>query len=212
MKEEKTKSKKTLSLLFSILFLFIFNFVSVSAEVDGIGYVRTNSCVALKQSYGNTTFQNITAVTLPDKVTIITINSAMQSLGQGLYNYTFCNTTQNGQYIVDGIGGVDGVSTTWTYDFYATPLGIPNTYIFYLIFILIISLIFIIGFKLENSWVMSLGSFLVLILGFFVIKNGVDFIKDVQTTWAIGLVVWALGIYFMFLSVEEQLKNWDKVK
>lgn len=89
-----------------------------------------------------------------------------------------------------------------------TPSGFDNIGTFYFIFIIIIGLIFLIGFKLENEWIMTLGSILVLILGFFVIRFGIDIFKDQMTTWAIGLVIWALGIYFLFLSIAEQLKHW----
>jgi magnesium-transporting ATPase (P-type) len=40
-----------------------------------------------------------------------------------VYNYSFCNSTQNGQYIVNGIGDVDGIQTAFAYDFIVNPLG-----------------------------------------------------------------------------------------
>lgn len=206
MKKHKGKIGNNIFLL--SFFIFVFLIGSASAEQQTLGWIKTNSCVSLKQSYGNSTFQNVTAVTLPDKTTVYIINSGMTSLGGGLYNYSFCNNTQSGQYIVDGIGDVDGKMKTWSYDYNASPLGFSNTFIFYLIFILIIVLIFLFGFKLENVWVMSLGSILLLIFGLFVVANGIDLIKDTKITWAIGLVIWALGILSMYLSVEEQLKNW----
>ena len=190
------------------LFLFIFFIDFSSAEQQSLGYVKTNHCINLKQSFANSTFQNVTAITLPDKLSLVIVNKNMQSLGGGLYNYTFCGNNQIGQYIVDGVGDVNGVRQTWVYDYYATPLGLPNTLVFYLIFILVIVLIFVAGFYLTNNWIMTLGSFLVLILGFFVIINGIDTIKSQSITWPIGLVIWALGIYFLYLSVEEQLKEW----
>lgn len=190
------------------LFLFFLNIESVSAEQQSLGWVKTNTCIQLKQSYANSTFQNLTAVTLPDKANIIVIKSAMNPLGQGLFNYTFCNTYQIGEYIVDGQGDVDGNRENWTYNFFASPLGIPNSFIFYLIFIAIIVLILMLGFKLENTWIMTLAGILVLIMGFFIIVNGLDQIKNQQVTWAIGLAVWGLGIYLLYLCVEEQLKLW----
>lgn len=200
--------KKFFSLLLAFTLLFLTLASSVSAQQESLGYKKTGTCIALKQSYANSTYQNITAVTSPDGVTIDVINDGMTSLGGGLYNYTYCVGTQIGQYIVDGVGDVDGVATTWTYDFYATPLGISNSFIFYILFMLIIVLIFLAGFKLENTWIMFLGSILVLILGFFIIVNGIDLLKDTTTTYATGLILWGLGIYFIFLSVEEQLKHW----
>lgn len=197
--------KRFIFLLFLILF---FSLSFVSAEQQSLGWKRTSTCIELKQSYANSTYQNITAITLPDGVTIDVRNEAMTSLGGGLFNYSYCIGEQTGQYIVDGVGDVDGMDQTWVYDFYATPLGVQNGFIFYIIFIMIIVLIFAIGFTLENAWIMTLNSVLVLVLGLFVIMNGIDLIKNQLVTWPIGLVIWALGIYFLYLSIEEQLKNW----
>ena len=90
-----------------------------------------------------------------------------------------------------------------------TPSGFTKTATFFFIFIVIIGLVFAIGVKLENKWIMTLASILVLLFGFFILINGIDIIKDTMTTYAIGLIVWALGIYFMYLSVEEMLKEWN---
>lgn len=92
------------------------------AEVQTIPPVKTLACVSLPQSYANSTFQRINNVQLPDK-SYITINALMTNLGGGYYNYSFCNTTQNGQYIVNGIGDIDGTNVTWSYDFAVNPLG-----------------------------------------------------------------------------------------
>ena len=43
------------------------------------------------------------------------------------YNFTYCNTTNLGQYIVSGIGDLDGVRTSWTYDFEVTGTGFEFT-------------------------------------------------------------------------------------
>lgn len=111
------------------------------------------------------------------------------------YYFIQCNSTNYGGYSSNIL--------------YINQYSWVSTLGFYCIFLTIIFLIFLIGFKLKNAWIMTLGSILVLILGFFIIINGIDVIKDTSTTWAIGIIVWALGIYFMYLSVEEQLKNWN---
>lgn len=82
-----------------------------------------------------------------------------------------------------------------------------SKYEFLIIFLLIIAAVMIIGFAIKNPWVLMLGSILILIFGFYIIINGVIIFKDTQTTWAIGLIVWALGVYFIYLSIEEQLKE-----
>jgi hypothetical protein len=45
------------------------------------------------------------------------------------YNYTFCNTTSPGIYLVNGLGDIEGVNTVFSYDFEVTYSGyyIDNT-------------------------------------------------------------------------------------
>lgn len=205
-----SSSARSCSFLFLFAFIFlVFSSAQASAEQQSLGYVRTGSCIALKQSFGNSTFQNITAVTLPDKLNINIINKNMQSLGGGLYNYTFCGTHQIGEYVVDGIGNVNGAPETWTYNFYANPLGIPNTFIFYTLFLAVIVLIFMLGHTIKNPYIIMLDAILIVIMGLFVIVNGIDMVKNVLYTRAIGIVLWALGVYIMYLAVQEFLKEWD---
>jgi len=40
-----------------------------------------------------------------------------------VYTYEFCDTASLGQYIVNGIGDIDAIPTTWVYDFQVTPSG-----------------------------------------------------------------------------------------
>lgn len=127
-----------------ILFLLTLIIPLASAEIQSLPHpVKTTECVNLPQIYGNSTWQNITTVQLPDE-TIIRLNVNMTYLGGGYFNFTFCNTTQNGEYIVNGIGDVDGVTTTWNYQFTVNPLGKIFTNQQALLYILI----FIISFVL----------------------------------------------------------------
>lgn len=163
----------------SINKLFVFIFVGlvlanyVSAEQQGLGGTPQYQCVAIKQSFGNSTWQNISAITLPDKLTILVLNTNMQSLGQGLFNYTFCNTSIIGQYIVDGIGDVDGEKQSWTYDFFVSPLGQIQT---------------------TSQGIGSLG-FLFLMVSLMLIFGFIGFRLFKNDTW------WILGIFFTFLSI-----------
>ena len=129
------------------LIVLIFLISVVSAEIQILPPVKTETCVNLPQSYANSTFQNITLIQLPDK-TFISVNKNMQSNAGGFYNYTFCNTSQNGEYIVNGIGDIDGTYQTWNYKFEVNPFGKVFTssqaILYFLIFI--VSLIFLFAF------------------------------------------------------------------
>lgn len=107
-----------------ILICFVLFFLSfASAEVQSLPHpARTNFCVNLPQSFANSTYQNITVIQLPDE-SLLSINSPMNNIGGGYFNYTFCNTSINGHYIVNGIGDVDGLNQAWNYEFVVNPLG-----------------------------------------------------------------------------------------
>jgi hypothetical protein len=43
------------------------------------------------------------------------------------YNYTFCNTSTIGQYVVYGLGDINGLPTIWSYYFSITSTGSSQT-------------------------------------------------------------------------------------
>jgi magnesium-transporting ATPase (P-type) len=72
------------------------------------------------------------------------------------YNYTFCNTSILGEYVVNGFGNPDGVQTSFNYNFIVTPAGyevsLSNTIImFFIVGILVIVTIFMYWFGLTNK-------------------------------------------------------------
>lgn len=127
-----------------VVFLFVIILTSiVSAEQQSLGLFRINECISLEQTCANCTLSNITSVNYPN---------SSQALGQVVmtkigteFNYTFCNTSGEGQYIVSGIGDPDGTITTWIYDFDVTATGIEFTTaksILYIVFFLILLFLF----------------------------------------------------------------------
>ena len=160
-------------------------------------------------SSNNASACNFTYIQYPDG-SITSSQKAMTKSGTD-FNYIISagNFTQLGSTCM-GVTCYDGLTyETGSVCREVTPSGFTSTTTFFFIFIVIIGLVFLMGVVLKNTWIMMLGSILVILFGFFIILNGVDIIKDMRTTWGIGLIVWALGIYFMYLSVEEQLKEWN---
>lgn len=93
----------------------------VTGEVQTLGTFPQGSCINLKQICSNCTYNNITTIISPNSTQLLGEKS-MTKVGTD-YNYTFCNTTLIGQYIVNGKGDLDGVLTVWTYNFFVTPTG-----------------------------------------------------------------------------------------
>lgn len=110
-------------------------------------------------------------------------------------------------YIVQCNSSTSQLSGYANVGFDVTTSGVQSTLGFYFIFLTIIALTFLFGIKMQNAWIMTLGSFLVLLLSFFILINGIDVIKDVTTTRAIGFVVWGISIVLLYVSAQEQLKE-----
>jgi len=114
-----------------------------SAEISNLGTFKTGECISLKQSCATCTYNVVNRVVMPDSTLGISGTLTMTKSGL-VYNYTFCNTSQTGNYIVDGYGDLGGSDTVWNYNFQVTTTGSDSstgksmTYIFLFTFCLII--------------------------------------------------------------------------
>jgi hypothetical protein len=108
-----------------VLLLAVCLLSNVQAEVQSLGTFKVNSCVDLPQICSTCTYNNISTIKYPN-ASVIESEIAMAKSGT-YYSYSFCNTSQLGQYIVNGYGDIDGVLTTWVYDFQVTNSGYQNT-------------------------------------------------------------------------------------
>lgn len=158
--------------LLSILVMIIILSVFTSAEVQTSLPVSQSNCASFTQLYANSTFQNISIVIRPDQ-SISSIMRSMTYLGEGAFNYTYCDANLIGRYIVSGIGDKDGVLTTWTYDYYVSPLAV------------------------QQSTAQAIGSavYLFLMLALMFIFGYMGFRLMESNT------VWIFGIFFVFLAV-----------
>jgi hypothetical protein len=111
--------KKQVIWMFVILCIVSF----ASAQVlQTFGTFKQNSCIDLIQVCSNCTYNNITSVNYPNS-TIAEANLTMAKDGT-VYRRTYCNTSIIGVYTVYGVGDLDGIITTWGYDFKITKYGI----------------------------------------------------------------------------------------
>jgi len=111
--------KKHLLNIFLISFILL-SILNISA-VETLGTFKQNSCIELKQNCANCSYVNINSVSYSNSSKIIT--NVVMTKDRTNYNYTFCNTTVIGEYIVDGNGDLDGEITVWTYNFFVTHTG-----------------------------------------------------------------------------------------
>ncbi len=106
-----------------ILIMSMFLVSLVSAEIQTLGIFKLGDDINLIQTCSSCTFNNITSVLSPNSTQIIG-NFEMTKTGS-VYNFTLSsgNTTQLGEYIVNGIGDLEGVNTVWNYNLFVTPNG-----------------------------------------------------------------------------------------
>jgi len=104
------------------IILGIFLISLTSAEQQTLGTFKQGECIQLIQTHGNCTYNNITFIYQVNNATLYNISDQMTKVGT-FYNYTFCNTSLVGEYIVNGFGNPDGERTSWNYDFWITGTG-----------------------------------------------------------------------------------------
>lgn len=166
-----------LSVILGIILISCINYVS--AEQQSLGEYDPNDCVRLIQTCGSCTYNNITSLVSPNSTTLL---SEVEMIKSGTeYTYSFCNTSMEGTYIVNGVGDLDGTNTVWAYDFV---IGKELTFgkailnfgfIFVLVIFLVISIIGI--FKIENyvgRFVLYWISHILVIAISFMIWSGAD--------------------------------------
>lgn len=109
---------KNILLLFAFTLIFCISSVdALSCEETSYGCIEKETCINIPQIANATTYCNITKLYYPNK-SISFKNFGMTKDGIS-YNFTYCNTSVLGQYIVEG--ECDG--EVWTNDFKVTPTG-----------------------------------------------------------------------------------------
>jgi len=156
--------------------------------------VKQNECVIIPQTCASCTYVNMS---ITYKNTTLINNVGLEDMGGGLWTYSFCNTGSLGRYDVQGSGDLEGTATGFDVLYFnVTPSGQPISLGFYfLIFILSIGLI-ILGFYIQDNWVVVLGGFAMIFLGLFLLFYGIDGFKDEIYTWGSGIIILMLGAYF----------------
>lgn len=147
-------------LLIAIIF-FILSGIA-TAEINELSPIEAGDCISISQSCASCSYNNVSSILLPDK-THSYLEASMTQNG-AYYNYTYCDTTQEGEYIVFGHGDLDGEDKAWAYIFNSRirgdDLDTTITPIIFLIAVLLALAVFIF-LKVERFT----GSFIVFITG-----------------------------------------------
>ena len=111
--------------LLVVVGMFVLLLGNVSAEQQDLGTFKKDNTIQLIQICGNCTYNNITAIINPNGTQII-LNAAM-TRDDTYYYFNYPNTSILGEYIVNGFGNLDGVKTSWSYNFFISETGTELT-------------------------------------------------------------------------------------
>ncbi len=194
-------STMKLSLTFIILF---FSLTLVSAIPDSLGTFQQGRCMELYQLCDNCTFVNLTSIKYPN-ATIQKFDVTMEKNGVD-YNYSFCGTSLNGDYLYNICGDKDGSFICETLSFQVTPSGNTGNEAFYIIVILLAYGISFIGFFGKNEWITIFGGLIMMFLGIYIVNTGIIIFRDVLTV-AISYITIFLGAFFALFTTVSIIKE-----
>ena len=128
----------------------------------------------------------------PDNTLVLDNQIATNKVTNHEVNFTPHNI---GVYKVDMIcvdGGRNGAETLY---FEVTGDGFNNTIWFYILILALSAGIMIAGFKLTDPTITMFGTFGLYFLAIYILRFGIVGMKDVTTTWAIGLITLGVAMY-----------------
>lgn len=222
--EIKTQSHKSYSynsrdvilLVASFIFLFFITpFSSGATDTSSVDDVfKVNELIRYtKPCIFNGTYCSDSAVcnyTFYDKDNSILINNeqatSVGNNGASLHekNITFSDT---GLYKVDMICCDNSVCGSETLYFEVTGDGFNNTLGFYILIIAVATLLISFGLYKYDPTPAVLGGFCLILIGLYILFNGIDGMKDAVFTYGFGIIVLGTGAYVSIKSAFEFITN-----
>ncbi len=164
--------------------------VSVSA-LDTMRPATLNQVYVIEQTCASCSFVN---VTVSNTDGIIFSNAEMTNNGSGVWVYEF-TPTQVGRHDAKGIGDINGDATSFASKFEVKGGGLNGTLGFYFLILILSAGAIVLGFYINDPWVVILGGFALIFVGIFTMFNGIDGLKDPVYTWGIGIITLMIGCY-----------------
>lgn len=130
--------------------------------------------------------------------------------GAGLdweFNVTGGNFTRNGAYSYLMVCNSTDLGGFLSTKIEVTPTGIDNLTQFYWLILSISVVILLLGFWLRDSWVIIFGTFGLYFIGLYILLNGIVGVKDMVTTWAIGLIILGIAAYISIRAAGEVMNG-----
>jgi hypothetical protein len=199
---------KIIGIMFLIMILPMVMAATDTNDVDDI-FKLSDSVDYKKPCFNNGTYCSVSStcnftIFKPDNTILI---DNQLGTNQGAYHNLTFTPEAVGIYQVDMTctdGGLNGAETLY---FEVTGSGFHNTIWFYVIILCISAGIMILGFKLLDPPIVILGTFGLYFLGIYTLLNGIVGIRDLITTWAIGIIILGLAAYISIKSSWELINS-----
>lgn len=197
---------KVYYLIIVVLGILIVYSSTVNATVQTLPPVTQNTCVNLPQSEYNSTYQYISYIQGPaPRKYMYNISSNMTNLGNYYYIYNFCNTSEVGSYIVNGISNLGN----WNYDFPVNPISIPEAILYIALIFFLLGLLSAFSYQVvksdtTNGWrigMFNLSYFVFIGLMFFIWKVSNDFLPSISYLTSVIYYLWFIPLMLSWIMI-----------
>lgn len=198
------KNKIIYLIIFIMLVMPLIFAATDTNDVDDIFKINTKVDYK-KPCFNNGTYCSAAAIcnfTIfnPDNTILI---DNLQGTNQIYYHNITFSVIENGIYQAD-MTCIDGSNTgAETFYFNVTGNGLNDTVWFYALILGLSFGIMIMGFKLLDPPIVILGTFGLYFIGIYILRFGIVGIKDLETTWALGIIVLSVAFYISAKSSYE---------
>ena len=197
MKNKKNNSNKGIICFGLLLFGVLMFMTLVSASIPNLKDATLNKEYTILQGCSDATWINLT---ISNTNGIVLANKEMTFNGT-VWEYKFTPDTLGRHdvgYLMDGCEKSNSA-------YFDVKTNVFGTFGFYII-ILILSLgIIILGYSIEDAWVVLLGGLGFILLGLFIFIYGINGIKDSAYTYSFGIITIMLGAYFSIRASLEKM-------
>jgi len=182
-----------------ILMILIMPLVLAATDTNNVDDVfKVNTLIDYKKPcFNNGTYCSGSAtcnytVLNPDNTLLV--NNLQATNQVAYYNISF-TPSDIGIYKVDMTCKDGSLNGAETFYFETTGSGFQDTVWFYIIILGISAGIMVLGFSLKDAPMVLLGTFGLYFIGIYTLLNGIVGIRDLTTTWAIGLIILGVAFY-----------------
>ena len=197
-------------LIFAFIFgIFLLGLVSAGESGEMLGTYKQNSCITLPQICASCTYAKISSIVSPNQ-TLYGVGDTYTKTGT-FYNYTFCNTSELGNYKVNGYFDIEGVDQVFSYIFIITTAGnssgTSNSIFNIGIILAVISVMFLFGYfgmKLLDSSIPHFGYILLgvsAMLSIGILYYGVLLAQELTSSSILGIQGGFYGVIFMVVAI-----------